>query len=324
MYIWRMNEKIELINSHGVSIVIPCYNSERSLGKILREIKSTFADLNISKYEIILVTDSPRDNTLGVAIDEQKINNRIIVLELNKNFGQHAAIFAGLRETRFDFIVTMDDDGQHPVSEIDKLLNLLCGDFDVVYGVAAQEEHSFFRNFFSRTAKYFTFRILNVPNAKNVSSFRAFKRIAIEGVDFARLNNAVVDVVLHWNTSKFHTTKVDMLKRSVGRSNYSFYRLVRLAINMIIGYSIRPLRIATLAGLLTFFASTVLLIVITIRSIKGEILVAGYTSVSLFVLFLGAIQLLTLGLIGEYLGKVHENSMGKPQYIIKKISKVQD
>lgn len=312
---------IKSINTHGVSVVIPCYNSEKSLGKILKEMKTSFGDWGINKYEILLVMDSPKDNTLGVALDAQKSNKKITILELNRNFGQHAAVFAGLNESRFNFIVTMDDDGQHPVSEIHKLLDLLCGDFDVVYGIAKEGEHNLLRNFFSRAAKHFTFRILNIPNAKNISSFRAFKRITIEGIDFARLNNAVVDVVLHWNTNKFKSIKVGIVKRSEGKSNYTYFKLTKLAIQMITGYSVRPLRIATLAGVVTFFASTVLLVTITIQSIRGEILVAGYASVSLFVLFLGAVQLLTLGLIGEYLGKVHENSMGKPQYLVKNIIK---
>lgn len=303
-------------------MVIPCYNSEKTLGQILDRIKLDFEDRGIRKYEVILVVDSPTDKTLSVAIEHQKQNGKIVILELNKNFGQHAAIFAGLTEVNYDFIVTMDDDGQHPVSEIISLLIPLCGDFDVVYGIAEVDEHNFLRNVFSRLAKYFAFKLLNIPNAKNISAFRAFKRITIEGIDFTHLTNAVVDVVLHWNTNNFLSIKVRMVKRAEGKSNYSFYKLSKLAVQMITGYSVRPLRIATMAGLVTFFASVVLLMTITIQSIRGEIVVAGYASLSLFVLFLGAIQLITLGLIGEYLGKVHENSMGKPQYLVKNIYRV--
>jgi undecaprenyl-phosphate 4-deoxy-4-formamido-L-arabinose transferase len=312
---------VEAINSQGVSVVIPCYNSEESLGQLVEEIASEFKEKSIINYEIILVVDGPRDRTLEVAIDQQKKNKKIIVLELNRNFGQHAAIFAGLQESRFNFIITMDDDGQHPVGSIYDLIVPLSGDVDVVYGVSKVEEHNVLRNFFSRATKYITYKLLNIPNAKNISAFRGFKRIAMKGVDFQGITSAVVDVVLHWNTNKFQTIQVEMSKRVKGKSNYNLYSLTKFAIQMITGYSVRPLRIATFAGLLTFFASFILLISIATQALNGKIVVAGYASLSLFVLFLGSIQLLTLGLIGEYLGKVHEHSMGKPHYLVKKVFK---
>lgn len=321
MYIYEVATIIEVINKQGVSVVIPCYNSEHTLGKLLDEIYLEFKQKQIANYEIILVVDGPRDGTLKVAINQQEKNNHITILELNKNFGQHAAIFAGLEESKLNFVVTMDDDGQHPVKSIYDLITPLCGDTDVVYGVAKKEEHNFVRSFFSRASKYFTFKLLNIPNAKDLSAFRGFKKIAIKGINFKDLTSAVVDVVLHWNTNKFLTIKIDMAKRTSGKSNYSVYTLMKFAIQMITGYSIRPLRIATVAGLLTFMASFILLIFIAIQAINGEIVVAGYASLSLFVLFLGSIQLLTLGLIGEYLGKVHEHSMGKPHYLVKNIIK---
>jgi undecaprenyl-phosphate 4-deoxy-4-formamido-L-arabinose transferase len=313
---------VEKINAQGVSVVIPCYNSEQTLGNLLEDIHLEFKQKCITEYEIILVLDGPRDGTLKVAIDQQKKNKKITILELNKNFGQHAAIFAGLDESKFNFIVTMDDDGQHPVKSVYDLLAPLCGDIDVVYGVATQEEHNLIRSFFSRATKYLTFKLLDIPNAKDLSAFRAFKKIAITGTNFKKLTSGVVDVVLHWNTNKFLTIKVEMSKRTNGKSNYNFYTLTKFAIQMITGYSVKPLRIATMVGLVTFLASFMLLTSIVIQALRGEIIVAGYASLSLFVLFLGSIQLLTLGLIGEYLGKVHEHSMGKPHYLVKNVIKL--
>lgn len=302
-------------------MVIPCFNSELTLDKLLNQITSEFKVSKIRNYEVILVLDSPDDNTLQVAINQQKTNHNIVVVELNKNFGQHAAIFAGLSQASYNFIVTMDDDGQHPVNRILDLVSPLCDDFDVVYGVANKKEHGFLRNMLSKLVKFLIFKSMKIDNARNLSAFRAFKRTAIEGIEFRDLTSAIVDVVLNWNTSKFHSIKVDMSKRSIGKSNYNSFKLIKFAIQMITGYSIRPLRIATFAGLLTFFASFIALISLIIQALNGKIVVAGYASISLFILFLGAIQLLTLGLIGEYLGKVHEKSMGKPLYSIKSITK---
>jgi glycosyltransferase involved in cell wall biosynthesis len=316
-----MESKIKALNSQGISVVIPCFNSELTLDKLLNQITSEFKVSKIRNYEVILVLDSPDDNTLQVAINQQKTNHNIVVVELNKNFGQHAAIFAGLSQASYNFIVTMDDDGQHPVNRILDLVSPLCDDFDVVYGVANKKEHGFLRNMLSKLVKFLIFKSMKIDNARNLSAFRAFKRTAIEGIEFRDLTSAIVDVVLNWNTSKFHSIKVDMSKRSIGKSNYNSFKLIKFAIQMITGYSIRPLRIATFAGLLTFFASFIALISLIIQALNGKIVVAGYASISLFILFLGAIQLLTLGLIGEYLGKVHEKSMGKPLYSIKSITK---
>ena len=321
LYISEMKTNLELINAQGVSVVIPCFNSEKTLGKVLSELKMEFSSWQIENYEVILVMDSPQDKTIDVALDHQEENHRIVILELNKNFGQHAAIFAGLNEVKFNFIVTMDDDGQHPVSELYALLSPLCEDFDVVYGVAAEDRQSFFRNIFSKFSKYLVFKLLKIQNAKEMSAFRAFKKIAISGIDLTKLTNAVVDVVLNWNTNRFHSVKIDMLKRSEGKSNYSLYSLLKMSIQLVTGYSVRPLRIASIVGLITFVGSFTLLAFITTQAVRGEIVVAGYASLSLFVLFLGSIQLLSLGLIGEYLGKVHEHSMGKPHYVVKRIFK---
>ena len=314
-----MKSNLEAINKQGVSIVIPCYNSELTLGSVLTDLGSEFRNSRITRYEIILVIDCPKDNTLRVALAQQKENSKIRILVLNKNFGQHAAIFAGLDQAKFDFIVTMDDDGQHLPSNVQSLLVPLCGDIDVVYGVPRVEEHSHVRNFFSRTAKYVTFKLLKIENARDISAFRAFKKIAIEGIEFRSLTSAVVDVVLNWNTNRFLAVKVDMAKRIAGKSNYTYYKLFKFALQMIIGYSIRPLRIATIVGLTIFFISSLVSVGLIIRSVRGEIVVPGYFSLSLFVLFLGSIQLITLGLIGEYLGKIHEHSMGKPLYLIKEV-----
>jgi glycosyltransferase involved in cell wall biosynthesis len=314
-----MSSSLETINKQGVSIVIPCYNSELTLGGVLTDLCSEFRDSRITRYEIILVVDCPKDNTLQIALARQKENSKIRILVLNRNFGQHAAIFAGLDQAKFNFIVTMDDDGQHLASNVQSLLVPLCGDIDVVYGVPKVEEHSHIRNFFSRTAKYVTFKLLKIENTKDISAFRAFKKIAIEGIEFRSLTSAVVDVVLNWNTNRFLAVKVDMAKRITGKSNYTYYKLFKFALQMIIGYSIRPLRIATIVGLIIFFISSAVSVGLIFRSVTGEIVVPGYFSMSLFVLFLGSIQLITLGLIGEYLGKIHEHSMGKPLYLIKEV-----
>ena len=299
--------------------MIPCFGSAATLAGVVMGTRETFIKLEISRYEILLVIDDASKETIRAAKKIQEETTEVKVIELTRNYGQHAAIFAGLDQAKFNFIVTMDDDGQHLASNVQSLLVPLCGDIDVVYGVPKVEEHSHIRNFFSRTAKYVTFKLLKIENTKDISAFRAFKKIAIEGIEFRSLTSAVVDVVLNWNTNRFLAVKVDMAKRITGKSNYTYYKLFKFALQMIIGYSIRPLRIATIVGLIIFFISSAVSVGLIFRSVTGEIVVPGYFSMSLFVLFLGSIQLITLGLIGEYLGKIHEHSMGKPLYLIKEV-----
>jgi|688.fasta_scaffold02832_3 glycosyltransferase involved in cell wall biosynthesis len=313
-----MDIDLQYLAQGGVSVVIPCFGSAATLAGVVIDTRDTFIELEIPRYEILLVIDDASKETLRVAKTIQEESPEVKVIELTRNYGQHAAIFAGLEESQYEYIVTMDDDGQHLGSSIPQILEPLRGNIDVVYGIPLADEHNWLRNSSSKFAKYITFKFLKIENARDISSLRAFKRIAIEGIDFRSLNSAVVDVVLNWNTSHFTSVHVNMSKRENGKSNYSYYKLIKFAIQMITGYSMRPLRIATFLGLLTFVISISLGLTLLVQGLKGEITVPGYTSLSIFILFLGSMQLLTLGIIGEYLGRIHESSMGKPLYSIRR------
>lgn len=312
------NELVE-IREGGVSVVIPCFNSTKALFEVVRQLEIAFIEQNIVKFEIILVIDDPGEPAILFAKEIQREIPTVVIIELSKNYGQHAAIFAGLALCKNDFIVTMDDDGQHPGSEVISLLRKFDNETDVVYGIAINGEHKLLRNLTSRWAKYVTYKLLNIKNARNISAFRAFRRFTVMNLEFQYMTNAVVDVVLNWSTDKFTVAEIEMRKRQEGKSNYSYRKLARFTVQMITGYSIRPLRIATIIGFVTFLISFGISMVLIIQEIMGNITVPGYASVSLFILIIGSTQLLTIGIIGEYLGRVHENSMRKPLYSVKKI-----
>ncbi len=305
-----------------LSIVVPCYNSAETLPELGSRLEAAISQLKeegkISACEIIFVIDGNADNTGKAADDIASKNSNIRVLHMRRNFGQHNALVAGIRAARNEIIVTIDDDLQHPPEEIGKLLGAFADPaVDLVYAVPSVEEHGFFRSLASQTVKR-ALALAGVANAEWVGAFRAFRVELREG--FKEVNDAQVnlDVLLSWTTSQVRSVTVGMDRRSTGKSSYSFIRLARHAMNMITGYGSVPLSLATWLGFACGILGIVMLVTIAIRFFLGITTVAGFTTLAgLISLFAGA-QMLTIGIIGEYLGRQHARSMGRPMYMIKK------
>ncbi len=305
--------------SKDLSIIIPCYNSAKYLAEniqgVIEILKANF-ELD---FEILLVVDGSPDDTIFIARELASSKSEVRAIELSKNFGQHAALFAGISQASGELILTMDDDGQHTPSGIQTLLNSLTPDFDVIYGVSDREEHNFFRILTSRFVKAFIFRVLGIQNARHISAFRLLRRNVISNVEFSRLSRGTLDVVINWNTNKISWTEVRMIQRPQGKSNYRLIELVRFAFDMITNYSTRPLRFATILGTFGFLLTSAFAAFVGVASINGNIQVPGYASIMILVSALGSIQLLTLGVVGEYLGKIHEKSSNRPNFSIRQI-----
>lgn len=306
------------MKSKDLSIVIPCYKSENYLEKnVISLLEVLKGELQL-EFEILLVVDGSPDNTMFIAKDLASTYTEVRAIELSKNFGQHAALFAGISQAQGDLILTMDDDGQHEPSGIPTLLNSLVPELDVVYGISDQEEHSFYRNIASRIAKVFIFRVLGIKNARHISAFRLLRREVIANIDFSILSSGTLDVIINWNTDKISWTEIRMIQRPHGKSNYRLVGLIRFTFDMITNYSTRPLRVATVFGILGFFVTGAFAAFVVFASVNGIIKVPGYASIAILISTLGSIQLLTLGIIGEYLGKIHEKSFNKPTFTIRK------
>lgn len=302
----------------SLDIVIPVYNSEKTIGAIVDQIVSS--DLNlIYKIRVILVNDGSTDESLGVCRKLSLSNEQVLLVDLMKNFGQHSAIFAGLSQSNADFVITMDDDGQHLVSEISTLISKLNDSIDVVYGIASIEEHGFLRNASSNLFKSVLFRTLGIQNSREISAFRLIRKEVLSGIDFARISSGILDVVLHWNTSRIASTNVKMEKRNLGKSSYSYPKLIKFALGMLTNYSTRPLRVASLLGLAGFFLSGAFAVSLLVRYWFGDITTPGFATIAILVSMLGSIQLVTLGIVGEYLGVIHQRSIGKPIYAIREV-----
>jgi undecaprenyl-phosphate 4-deoxy-4-formamido-L-arabinose transferase len=305
----------------SVSIVIPVYNSERYLTVTVVQILDVLENLNSWNSEIVLVNDGSKDNSSATCLQLAKASKRITYVELSKNFGQQAATMAGISRAKGDLIITMDDDGQHPAEAIPQLLAGLVSTVDVIYAVAHSEEHGFFRSFLSRTAKNMLKYFLGLRSASEMSAFRIFRRNLLEAYLAGQKFPVAIDVALHWSTDRVKDISVPMKKRTHGKSNYSLSKLLRSYLNIVMSYSIRPLRIASFCGLIGFLLSFIFSIIILSQYLFGNIYVPGYTSTTLLISFLGSLQLLTLGIVGEYLGSLHLRTIGKPFFRITESNK---
>lgn len=273
----------------------------------------------VKDWEAILVIDGSPDVTAAVAESLAVSHAKVQTLVLRRNFGQHNALIAGIRRARFETLITLDDDLQHPPEEIAKLLRALEDPaVDLAYGVAEIEEHGLMRSAASRFIKS-SLALAGVSNARWVGAFRGFRtdlREAFENVNDPQPN---LDVLLSWSTAAVVPVRLNMNRRATGRSTYSFSRLVSHALNMVTGYGVVPLKLATWLGFGFGFLGIILLLVVLVRYILGETTVAGFTTtIAVIALFSGA-QLVTIGIIGEYLGRQHFRSMLKPMYVIREM-----
>lgn len=302
--------------SPQVSVIIPCFKTSSNVENLVSKVHAEMSLVAKYDFEIVLVVDGSPDDTWENVKKVCNHYSNVNGLKLSRNFGQHAALLAGFNHSSGNVIVTMDDDLQQDPGDISKLLSSLETGFDLVYGLNTVEEHSWVRNFFSRAFKWLANTFLGVDNAGKLSAFRAFNRRILNGIDVESIASVPVDVFLSWSTKDIGFVDVEMRKRESGTSGYTIRKLFSHALDSVTGYSQRPLRLITLFGaiasLFGFF-----LIARTIRQyLGGEIEVLGYSTVLIAVSFFASVQLLCIGIIGEYLGKIHASSIGKPTYIV--------
>lgn len=305
--------------------MVPCYRSAAVLPELVSRTEAALEllvrDKVIDGWEVILVVDGNLDETGTIAASLAQSHQGVLAAELHRNYGQHSALLAGIRLATNDVTVTMDDDLQHPPEEIGVLLEPLTdAHVDLVYGVPLVEEHGVLRSGASRLVKA-ALSATGVANAQWVGAFRAF-RTQLRGA-FADTTDPSpnIDVLLSWATSSVQPAAVRMEKRTVGRSGYTFGKLVGHAVNMVTGYGTLPLRLATWLGFCFGAVGFLALAYALITYIAGITTQPGFTTtVALIALFSG-VQLITIGIIGEYVGRAHFRSMKKPAYFIRTITR---
>lgn len=296
----------------GVSIVVPTYKSPTTLTELVERTEL----LGLSAFEIIIVDDGNNDATWEQIGLLSQTNKSVVGLRLGRNFGQHSALLAGVRKAKYSQIVTIDDDLQNPPEEIPNLLAKLVNGVDVVYGVSTQVRQNVWRRFTSRTAKAIFAKVLGFESAISISSFRAFRTQLREGFAGELGPHVSLDALLTWSTSRFSTLEVEHHARRVGKSNYSFTKLVRFMLDTATSYSTRPLRLATTLGFITTLFGLLLLVWVVGNAIFVGDSVPGFPFLAASIAVFSGVQLVVLGILGEYLGKIHFRAMNKPTFSV--------
>ena len=302
-----------------VSFVIPCYRSEKTLPAVVEEIKTTMALLNKYEYEIILVNDSSPDNTMDTIKELCRTNSCITGIGLAKNFGQHAALMAGMRQSVGDIVVCLDDDGQTPADEVGKLLDKLEEGFDVCYASYGKKQHNGFRNFGSKINELMTRVMLGKPKDLYISSYFAAKRFIVN--DMLRYEQSyayVIGLVLR-ATKNITNVEVTHRARTEGSSGYTLKKLLGLWFNGFTAFSVKPLRIATVVGCICAGGGFLYGIYTIIKKLVLSDVQAGFSALMSAIVFIGGMLMLMLGLIGEYIGRIYLCMNAAPQYVIREV-----
>ena len=306
-----------------LSIVVPCYRSTLSLDELVQRILTVFTDRPDS-YEVVLVNDGSPDDTWALIDKLARQHPQVRGINLSRNFGQHNALLAGIRQARGHVIVTMDDDLQHRPEDIPLLVEAIHGGADLVYGNTEEEEHGRWRNVSSRLTKAAISASIGVETAKIVSAFRCFRTALREGFTTNDDPFVSIDVLLSWTTTQVASVTVRMESRRYGKSNYTFRKLVRHTMNMLTGYSVVPLRIVTFLGLSLSFVGFGTICYVLVRYVTTSHHTPGFTFIASTVALFSGTQLLALGVLGEYLGRLHFRSMHKPAYVVRQVTPAND
>lgn len=300
-----------------VSFVIPCYRSENTLEHVVAEIRDKMKSLAEYSYEVILVNDCSPDGTLAVIHRLCEADDRIKGISFSRNFGQHSALMAGLRQSKGDYVVCLDDDGQTPADEVDKLLSRLDEGFDAVYAQYEHKQHSAFRNLGSKVNEMMTRIMLDKPKELYVSSYFAVRRFVVE--DMIRYENSypyVIGLVLR-ATKNITNVTVQHREREEGSSGYTLRKLLGLWFNGFTAFSVKPLRIATTVGVLSASVGFMYGIYTIIKRFINPAVPMGFSALMAALVFFGGMIMILLGLIGEYIGRIYISMNNSPQYVIR-------
>lgn len=299
----------------GLSVVVPAFNSAEVLPELVRRLAPVLKATGL-EHELILVNDGSRDDTWSVIQQLAGSHRWVRGICMMRNYGQHNALLCGIRDARYDKLVTMDDDLQHPPEELPKLLAALTEEVDVVYAPPEREQHGLLRDLSSVITKLALGSAMGTEAARKASAWRAFRTDVREA--FAQYHSPLVsiDVLLTWGASRFGALPLRHDPRTIGKSNYTFRKLVRHAFNMMTGFSVLPLQLASLIGLVfTLFGLGVLVFVLASYFLSGTS-VAGFPFLASIIAIFSGAQLFALGIIGEYLARMHFRIMDKPTYVV--------
>ena len=302
-----------------ISITIPCYKSENTIGKLTEKIKKEMAKHPDYNYEIILVNDCSPDNTYKVICDLARNDEHITACDLSKNFGESSALMAAFSKASGDYIVRMDDDGEHDPKYLFNLINKLEEGYDYVCAEFVNYHHSFYKRVGSKFNYWFLTKMMDIPKGSIMSSYNVSRRYVIDAI--LKYNNPkpYIDGMVWAVTTRTASVPIEHGYRYAGESGYNFRKSVSLWLNGVTSFSIKPLRMASISGFIFAFAGFFIGLAVVIDKLIHPEVSAGWTSLFAVLLFVGGFIMIFLGLIGEYVGRGYLIANHIPQYVIREV-----
>ncbi len=308
-----------------LSVVIPCYCSEKTVENIVQRICKTIEKDGRYTYEIICVNDASKDNTFEVLKCCADHNERVKVIDFSKNYGQHAALMAGFREATGDIVVCLDDDGQNPPEEMFKLIDKLEEGYDLVSAKYVSEKRGFIRDVGTKISFAMSHYLIGKPQDIDLNSYYVFKSFILKYVTRYQNPYPFIHGQILQVTQNMANVELPRNERESGQSGYNLKKLISLWMNGFTAFSEKPLVVAGYLGFFSAFIGFVVAIVTIVRKLMNPIVPAGYTSMIACVLFMGGLILIFCGLLGEYIGRIYISINNVPQYAIRqKINVVSD
>ena len=310
---------------HHFSIIIPVYNGSKTLSELFFRIKTVFETEIKQSYEVIFVDDASKDKSWEVLSEIKKENHNVSIYQMTRNFGQHAALLCGFNFATGRYIITMDDDLQHPPEEIPRLINAIqTSEMDVILGSYEQKQHSWFRNIGTILINKALTKILRKNKDLKLTSFRIIRKEIINELISIDLDKPKINPMLLYITNRIKNTPVLHNERQFGKSGYGIIALVRVFFSYIINDSTLPLKFLSFLGITNFLVSFLLIGVYLIKYILGDISIPGWITTVVLILFFNGLILLAFGLVGEYLLKILNQSKRMPSYIIRKNATIEN
>jgi polyisoprenyl-phosphate glycosyltransferase len=307
---------------YEISVVIPVYRSSKHLKDLYNKITQSLSNVEKS-FEIIFVEDCGGDSSWEVLKQISSEDNRVTSIKLSKNFGQHAATICGIAQAKGEWIVTIDDDLEQDPNDIINLYNEAIKGYDLVYGVFEERSHSLFRNVTSELArKMFTVAIPSLNY--EYTSFRIIRSHLAKALQKFDSPYPFIDGYLSWLTNNCSSVRVKHSNRGSGTSNYTVTKLIKHTINIFVSFSELPLKLSSWIGLFASGLGVMWLFIILLSKVTGTVTVSGYASIMAAILFFGGIQLIVLGVIGEYISRINYKTSKKPLYLVGQVKMRKD
>jgi glycosyltransferase involved in cell wall biosynthesis len=302
-----------------IAVIIPCYNEEDNVKAVYDRLTEVLNSTNY-QYDLIFIDDGSKDNTLNELLKLYEKDHKVKIIAFSRNFGKEIALSAGLDYADADAVIPFDADLQHPPEVILNLLSKFEEGYDVVNAVRSKrDKESFLKKFTSKAFYRIINKLTNIEIPQDVGDFRLISKNALNAIKEIRERKRFMKGIFAWVGFKTTSVYYERAPRHAGKTKWNYLKLIDLAIEGITSFSTVPLRLASLLGIIVSLTAFLYAVWITISKILYGNPVKGYPSMMVAILFLGGVQLITIGIIGEYVGRIYEEVKQRPLYIIKKV-----